>query len=1048
MGAFFSLFLLACCLQACDQDRAEFPISGNEPSSGLGQVVLSMSVEDMSLIDLGNIQLYADRIDGEAKYGSMCFAEENPVLPEDDTPWTCDIWELPSDIYIFSAEIYTPDGDLLCLETPTSDPVEVVGGQTTYLSLSNCRFYPDDPADGDIETNGEVVVDIPFEPLRPIIPNIHVEKLSDTDVRLTWAPDDSVDSWEFRLYGNENKTPDIDIDPVRTESMVNEPVIICTDLPINQFFISTVTPFAEGQDFSHKLGQVEFSTIPSDGDIDDDEEIISGDDDILPDGDMDDESDEIDTIEAIEQEASANACDGIDCSQHGICEIDTIGQAACICDPGYSPNGLDCEWAYVDDPTVGDIGGREECAQLFQYPFYSEHGMTDDFLGHIQTGRPGGIDYDGIIGDDVLSIGHGTVTEPPVNNIPLGSSAIYGCEGTGWGNHVIICFLDDQCVIYAHLKPGSIPLQLGDVVQPGQKIGEVGNTGNVCSSGGDGSHLHLGFKNDSGWIDPLTCFLDPIEFPEQGVTPLTCQDNDFDIYGQGNDCLLFDCDDTDNYKQSYGSSCTCLADEPGGEACEDRDGDNRYSGKNCPFFDQDCNDNDSSIAIGCDAPDCSTICTPGAVSCQGSKIITCSLDGYEWIPGDDCGSCGCSQGECDYDAQADYTCYNGDLWYLDCEGSRTSIKTSCECGCSGQSCLQGSDYLSCYNGDVWQYNCQDQRESLVDDCGSCGCSQGECDYDAQADYTCYNGDLWYLDCEGSRTSIKTSCECGCSGQSCLQGSDYLSCYNGDVWQYNCQDQRESLVDDCGSCGCSQGECDYDAQADYTCYNGDLWYLDCEGSRTSIKTSCECGCSGQSCIQGSDYLDCYNGDVWQYNCQDQRESLVEDCGSLGCTNGACNEPYSPSVVIVDNQDSSGFTKTGTWFHASDHDSFTTGAINQSFDYTINFLVDGTTGTWRTPTKLYGTYDIYKNDVSPNQSFNVNTEGTYIVYNKCTSVRYYVEHDGHTTGEAIDKSQAGSGWSKIGRFVFTDRYGEVRLQDYSATPDRCTISFDAIKWVKVN
>lgn len=45
-------------------------------------------------------------------------------------------------------------------------------------------------------------------------------------------------------------------------------------------------------------------------------------------------------------------------------------------------------------------------------------------------------------------------------------------------------------VAFAHLRPGSISVAVGDQVRPGQKIAEIGNSGNT-----DQPHLHLQVQN-------------------------------------------------------------------------------------------------------------------------------------------------------------------------------------------------------------------------------------------------------------------------------------------------------------------------------------------------------------------------------------------------------------------------------------------------------------------------------------------------------------------------------------------------------------------------
>src|SRR3546814_21165157 len=54
------------------------------------------------------------------------------------------------------------------------------------------------------------------------------------------------------------------------------------------------------------------------------------------------------------------------------------------------------------------------------------------------------------------------------------------------GNHVIVDHGDGTYVAYAHLRRGSLLVGVGDRVQAGQPLGEVGNSGNSSEP-----HLHV-----------------------------------------------------------------------------------------------------------------------------------------------------------------------------------------------------------------------------------------------------------------------------------------------------------------------------------------------------------------------------------------------------------------------------------------------------------------------------------------------------------------------------------------------------------------------------
>jgi Peptidase family M23 len=54
------------------------------------------------------------------------------------------------------------------------------------------------------------------------------------------------------------------------------------------------------------------------------------------------------------------------------------------------------------------------------------------------------------------------------------------------GNHVIVKVSDDTYLLYAHLKPGTIEVEVGDRLRRGDEIGEIGSTGNSSTP-----HLHF-----------------------------------------------------------------------------------------------------------------------------------------------------------------------------------------------------------------------------------------------------------------------------------------------------------------------------------------------------------------------------------------------------------------------------------------------------------------------------------------------------------------------------------------------------------------------------
>jgi len=73
--------------------------------------------------------------------------------------------------------------------------------------------------------------------------------------------------------------------------------------------------------------------------------------------------------------------------------------------------------------------------------------------------------------------------------------------GSGYGQYVYIEHeIEGQTVlsVYAHMQRGSSPLQAGDLIQAGDFLGLVGNTGTST-----GPHLHLEIRIEGEFVDPF-----------------------------------------------------------------------------------------------------------------------------------------------------------------------------------------------------------------------------------------------------------------------------------------------------------------------------------------------------------------------------------------------------------------------------------------------------------------------------------------------------------------------------------------------------------------
>ncbi len=105
---------------------------------------------------------------------------------------------------------------------------------------------------------------------------------------------------------------------------------------------------------------------------------------------------------------------------------------------------------------------------------------------------------------DVIALESGIV-ETVVKNV---TNTNHNTKGLAtYGNYVRIKQTDGKSALYAHMKYGSVNVNLGDFVEKGAIIGTMGETGNAY-----GKHLHLEIKNEDGIKEnPLISLNNPIE---------------------------------------------------------------------------------------------------------------------------------------------------------------------------------------------------------------------------------------------------------------------------------------------------------------------------------------------------------------------------------------------------------------------------------------------------------------------------------------------------------------------------------------------------------
>ncbi|WP_343914636.1 M23 family metallopeptidase [Aquimarina litoralis] len=66
------------------------------------------------------------------------------------------------------------------------------------------------------------------------------------------------------------------------------------------------------------------------------------------------------------------------------------------------------------------------------------------------------------------------------------------------GNYILIDHFNGEYSLLAHLKKGSVLVNLGDIVTKGQEIGQAGNSGNST-----GPHLHYHLQNSPNYLNGI-----------------------------------------------------------------------------------------------------------------------------------------------------------------------------------------------------------------------------------------------------------------------------------------------------------------------------------------------------------------------------------------------------------------------------------------------------------------------------------------------------------------------------------------------------------------
>ncbi|KAF6569102.1 M23 family metallopeptidase [Paenibacillus sp. EKM206P] len=165
------------------------------------------------------------------------------------------------------------------------------------------------------------------------------------------------------------------------------------------------------------------------------------------------------------------------------------------------PDNLNNNWSkgvvkFMNDLTGGvSTGSGSGFFNNWQDRITSKFGQQEGF----RKKAHGGLDIKGAQGDQLQALAGGTVSFVKMDDGgPLDSD---GKKNTrGGGTEVGIKLPDGNTYFYSHLSAVNPGLKVGQTVNTGDFIGNVGGTPGVAGSGSSttGSHLHLGYMNSSG----------------------------------------------------------------------------------------------------------------------------------------------------------------------------------------------------------------------------------------------------------------------------------------------------------------------------------------------------------------------------------------------------------------------------------------------------------------------------------------------------------------------------------------------------------------------
>jgi hypothetical protein len=111
-----------------------------------------------------------------------------------------------------------------------------------------------------------------------------------------------------------------------------------------------------------------------------------------------------------------------------------------------------------------------------------------DDNNRLNTGPQDQLSSYAYLGDEIYAVADGTVVGAE-DDLPEQVPGKLPADATihmAAGNHVVVDIGDGRFAFYAHMRPGSVRVKVGDKVKTGQVLGLLGNSGNT-----DSPHLHF-----------------------------------------------------------------------------------------------------------------------------------------------------------------------------------------------------------------------------------------------------------------------------------------------------------------------------------------------------------------------------------------------------------------------------------------------------------------------------------------------------------------------------------------------------------------------------